>query len=388
MAKNRNALGAGIFMVLTVAAGIAIVIGIAGSGSLTQKYSTYEIGFSLQDNLGGLARGDDVRLGGWKVGAVRDIYVKRIPDGKCQIIVAIALPDQYKLTQNAQIEVATSLTGTTALNVTDLGSGVELASGQVLPGTPDFLTVLKGKVTVLLPKLNDDLDQFHATLNTFQKAGSITVDVHELAADLHVRLQQLTDSATAALDSIRDLVGPSTGDFHQAVANVRDITGGLKTNIPPLTKSLQKLFDQLNATVAKVQGTLDGLKPAVANANDALAGAQSIIARNQGRVDEIIVGLKKTADNLSEASIEIRHSPWRLLYKPTPDEAANMNLYDAARQFADGAGDLSDAATALRDALKDKNANPAKVQKLYDDLSEQFKKFNTAEDDLWKKVRE
>jgi hypothetical protein len=30
---------------------------------------------------------------------------------------------------------------------------------------------------------------------------------------------------------------------------------------------------------------------------------------------------------------------------------ANLNLYDSARQFADGAGSLNDAALALRDAL-------------------------------------
>ena len=74
MAKNRNALGAGIFMVISLAGAIAIVIGIAGSGQFTQHFATHMVSFKLQDNLGGLRKGDDVRLGGLKVGSVENIF--------------------------------------------------------------------------------------------------------------------------------------------------------------------------------------------------------------------------------------------------------------------------------------------------------------------------
>ena len=66
----------------------------------------------------------------------------------------------------------------------------------------------------------------------------------------------------------------------------------------------------------------------------------------------------------------------------------NLNLYDSARQFADGASDMSDAAEALRDALKDPNAEPERIQKLVNTLDEKFLHFNKVEAELWKQVKE
>ena len=102
----------------------------------------------------------------------------------------------------------------------------------------------------------------------------------------------------------------------------------------------------------------------------------------------MIASLKTTGDNLKFASAEIRRSPWRLLYKPGPGEMANLNLYDSARQFADGAGQLNDAATALRDALKDPSIDQASVQKLVDRLDKQFASFNEVEQQLWTQVKQ
>ena len=102
----------------------------------------------------------------------------------------------------------------------------------------------------------------------------------------------------------------------------------------------------------------------------------------------MIASLKETGDNLKFGTAEIRRSPWRLLYKPSAGEMANLNLYDAARQFADGAGDLSDAATALRDALNAGDASDTDLQKLIEKLDKSFANFSSVEADLWKKVRE
>ena len=101
-----------------------------------------------------------------------------------------------------------------------------------------------------------------------------------------------------------------------------------------------------------------------------------------------IASLKTTGDNLKAASSEIRHSPWRLLYKPGPGEVSNLNLYDTARQFSDGANGLSEAATALRDALKNPNVEKEEVQKLVDKLDKSFDHFGSVEDELWKQVKQ
>jgi hypothetical protein len=66
---------------------------------------------------------------------------------------------------------------------------------------------------------------------------------------------------------------------------------------------------------------------------------------------------------------------------------ANLNTYDTMRQFAEGAESLQDAAGALRDALADKNADPADVKKLMDNLNDTFAKFQAVQAKLFDQVK-
>ena len=67
---------------------------------------------------------------------------------------------------------------------------------------------------------------------------------------------------------------------------------------------------------------------------------------------------------------------------------ANLNLFDAARAFAEGANEMSDAATALRDALSDPAAKPELIENLVQQLDKSFGEFKTVEDELWQRVRD
>ena len=102
----------------------------------------------------------------------------------------------------------------------------------------------------------------------------------------------------------------------------------------------------------------------------------------------IVSSLKATSDNLKYATVEIRHSPWRLLYQPKPGEVANLNIYDSVRQFAEGADSLDNAASALRDVLKDPNADPAQVKRLMQHLNDSFDSFQQIQNKLWNDIKE
>src|SRR2546423_14391728 len=73
MPKDRNAFLAGLFMLVSIALIIATVIGIKGAGRLTDPTDVRTVRFALGDNIGGLRVGDDVRVGGLKVGVVKDV---------------------------------------------------------------------------------------------------------------------------------------------------------------------------------------------------------------------------------------------------------------------------------------------------------------------------
>jgi ABC-type transporter Mla subunit MlaD len=133
---------------------------------------------------------------------------------------------------------------------------------------------------------------------------------------------------------------------------------------------------------------MDDVKKTAEHTRDMTASANSVITGNQGKISGMIASLKATGDNLKNASAEIRRSPWRLLYTPKKDEMNNLNVYDSARQFAEGANDLNDAAQALRDALHDKAVQPEEIRLLMDKVEKSFSKFNAVEQKLWTEVKE
>ena len=63
MAKQRNALRAGIFIVVSIALTIFVILAIAGTGRFTRKYAIYEVIFRAERRHRRFAPGDDVASG-------------------------------------------------------------------------------------------------------------------------------------------------------------------------------------------------------------------------------------------------------------------------------------------------------------------------------------
>src|SRR3954466_9325079 len=142
MNKKRNALRAGIFIVLSILLAITIIIGIKGLDRLLDPVDTRHVRFTLQDDLGGLRVGDDVRIGGYKVGEVREIEVvppsdpriaksprsnpSTAPIDQPQILVTFAVPKKYEIKDGARVGIQGTVTGASWLNFDSLGTGQKI----------------------------------------------------------------------------------------------------------------------------------------------------------------------------------------------------------------------------------------------------------------------
>jgi hypothetical protein len=133
---------------------------------------------------------------------------------------------------------------------------------------------------------------------------------------------------------------------------------------------------------------MEDIQKTVANTKDLSGSLKGVVGGNESKLQGIIDSLKLTGENLKATSAEVRRSPWRLLYKPGPNEVANLTLYDSARQFADGANELNDAASSLRDALKTGTASPPEVKAMVDRLERSFDRFREVEGKLWSEVKQ
>lgn len=403
MAKPRNALRAGVFMMVSVALIIFVIITISGAAKFTQSFTTYGISFDLKDDVGGLRQGDDVRIGGVKAGSVREIKIDPERDA---VVVYIDVPSKYILAKDAEVRVQHGLTGSASVNIEGFGTGPRLASGEYIVGEPDQLAGLLHQIAALRPditqtltniklasvKLNTDLDKLGNASDAFTQTG---LEASSTIESLHVRIPEIIDryesvvqAADRMLDAIRDFVGPSSRDFHQTVANLNHITGDLKVELPDVMQKLDDALGKASVVVDRAQGAMRDIQAAAKNLHSATGTLDSVLTDNRGKLNAIIESLRATGQNLKDASIEIRHSPWRLLYQPKPGEVANLNIYDSVRQFAEGADDLDDAATSLRDVLKDPNADPEQVKRMMLHLNQSFAQFEMVQEKMWKDIKD
>ncbi|HEX8913880.1 MAG TPA: hypothetical protein VF796_16140, partial [Humisphaera sp.] len=232
--------------------------------------------------------------------------------------------------------------------------------------------------TNTVPKANATLDSFKATGDA---STGLVNDVRGRVPDVVARYNKVTDSTAAMMQSITDMIGPATTDWKGLLANLNKASGTIAEKLPGMLAKIETSLDS-------AQGALADIRTTTANTKELSESLKTVIGRNEGRLEAIITGLKTTSDNLKATSAEVRHSPWRLLYKPGPGEVQNLTTYDTARQFAEGAGELNDAATALRDTLKTGQAKPEEVQQLLNKLDQSFGKFREVEGRLWKEVRQ
>jgi phospholipid/cholesterol/gamma-HCH transport system substrate-binding protein len=389
MGNKRDALRAGIFMLVSLALILFVIVAISGMGRFTQSFNIYRIKFSLGDDIGGLRAGDDVRLGGLKVGTVTDIRIaQEIP----AVVVYVEVPAKYRLGGDADVEVQRGLTGTAAINIQSFGTGPQIASGDFLQGQPDPLAGLISNLKIASVKLNTDLDKLGTTADSFSATGFAATST---VGELHVRLPEIIDeyksvtqAAVKMLEVIRGFVGPSSGDFHQTVANLKQVTGDVRDRLPDVLDRTRGILAKVDIAVGRASDAMKSIVATADNARAATGSLRSVLVDNHAKLQQIITSLAATSDNLKYASTEIRHSPWRLLYQPKPDEMANLNTYDSVRQFAEGANSLDDAAASLRDALNDPNADPAQVKLLMDHLNDSFAKFQQVQDKLWNQVKQ
>jgi ABC-type transporter Mla subunit MlaD len=158
--------------------------------------------------------------------------------------------------------------------------------------------------------------------------------------------------------------------------------------LPGILDRLHGVLGKTDIAVGRAAQAMTDIESTAVNTRDLTASLRSVITDNRGKLDTIIASLHATSENLKYASIEIRHSPWRLLYQPKPDEMTNLNIYDSVRQFAQGADSLDDAAEALRDALRDKNADPQQVKKLMDHLNDSFAQFQQVQQKMWSDIKQ
>src|SRR5262249_999328 len=154
MKNERNALKAGLFIVVSVALIIAVTIGIKGMARFLEPTTKRVARFDMSANVGGLSRGDEVRIGGAKVGIVDDGQIQG--DAKAPgIVIVFSVPTRYVVNKDALLRIESTVTGVSVLNFESLGTGSPAGENDVIAGQGSALSALIGSGSDIAAAIKD-----------------------------------------------------------------------------------------------------------------------------------------------------------------------------------------------------------------------------------------
>lgn len=400
MATQRENVRAGIFVLMGVVLGMVGVYLLTDFRSWFEDRQTVRVFYHLDDGLRGLKPGAQVTLGNVPVGEVIGLADFERDGQIVGQVVTLELPAKYRLRSDARIELDVPTFGSgTKLNITNLGVSPQ-------PYSPD--TVIPGSIASnplaqdVVANTGIDAQRREQVRQIIDNVAAITAtlrqDLPQLtggAKNLLARLEPLVEQAQAAVSDVQATLADagsvvtrlkdrSTHWFERLdriTESVDDAAARLNTLLADKDADLREVIEQVRAMTTQLnQQALPALEAALDDARAAAAEARLAMVSQRPVIERTLANLQLASGQLKLAMIEVRRSPWRLLYRPDKAEIADDNLYDAARSFAMGASALDATAASLRAMVEDPALDDAQTLKaMLDYLQAVFDKFREVE---------
>jgi len=423
---GRQNFVAGLFVLAGVALAVATLV-IIQQLTLSPRVP-YQIEFTVEEGVGGLATGSDVQVGGLsrgKVAAVTPRYEDAGSGGSgtgrrmSGVVVSVEIDESIEIFSDATVLRMSPLLGTTGfLNFTSLGGGPgasRLVAGGTLDARPSpgmLATIVGGQnaeavgtmisnverlSTVLGDQVPKDYDEF--VRPALRDAGAVVKGVREKWPDWSGNVTTTLDNASTASGALVTGIDRANTLVETAQQPVERLSGLVDENAPAVTETVQnaleisrqvdELVKQLEAeALPRVIALLDGARRTLDGASNTLERIEPEILRQMPQVRAIVSNIREASAELKLSMIEIRRNPWRLLFQPSTEIVGNENLFAAARNFAIAAGDLKVAGEAFEEVLAaDPDAlaeDPELAASLRDALRDQFRRYERAQRDLFR----
>ena len=301
--RERNPVIVGAISLLVLAA--LLIAGFkAGSLPLIGSGDTYYASFK---DASGLAKGNEVRIAGVRVGKVTSIGLK---DGEVRVGFKVKTDHRFGTQTGADIKIKTLL-GATFLALDPAGPG-QLSKGSTIPSSRTnsaynvvdaFSGLAKRAGTIKLPQLRKSLNTLaDATATTPESFKSALSGVSRLSTNVAARddqinslLKHLKKVSAIAADRDDDIVSlMKDGDvLLRALVQRRQAVHRLLTSTSSLSTQLTALVKQSRAD----------LKPALRN----LSGVVDVLLKNQNNLDE---SLRMLAPFYKVFTNTIGNGPW------------------------------------------------------------------------------
>jgi ABC-type transporter Mla subunit MlaD len=388
--KSRNNVIAGTFILSILAVGIAVIIVLSGWNPFVQK-GNYALRFTVEEGIGGLAQGSNVKIGGLNKGMVLSVDpVFTDPGNKGNsldsILVKFEMDDDVTLYPNAEVTRYMPLLGGSAwLNFTSLGGPTPSSPDEkpLAPGSE--LTAASGggiMATLLGPTdakkasaAMQNIEDFTQFLTQVPKEWNAEVipmltdarnTIGKVQNDYDLWSQKIgatignIDQASAKLDAAMDDAGPMLAGANQGMTRINGI---LEENTPRIDEAMQNILAMSDdgrevlgefrtKTMSQVDQILvNGLK-GVQSLDNSLAKINDELTIRMPDVSMMLANLRQATSQLKLTTLEVRRNPWKLLYTPTSEVLEHENLYESARSYVMATSELESAALAFKSVFE------------------------------------
>ena len=295
---------------------ILIITGLLtfGSGKFLKNLDNNVLFF--QGNAKGLNIGAPVNFRGVKIGSVKNIqlvYDVSTDEAFVEVLVEIEGDAFHDVESQPGVNRAAGKDVLTYL-IDELGLRAKLANLSLVTGQLyielDFFPDTEAKLYCF----NSKYDEFPTLPSTIEELENILRTAVDNLKDLPFR--EILDKLASAVDSISSALDkPAIKDtpevLHQALVNLRDLTGKLNEQVTPLTQSLTQSSAEANATLADVRQIMRNERGEIVrlaeSAESAANQARKVLKQTEGVVSAVdTVAIDRLVQELSRAAVSIR----------------------------------------------------------------------------------
>jgi phospholipid/cholesterol/gamma-HCH transport system substrate-binding protein len=307
MNSTREQALVGIFVLVAAALLIGTILAVSGTfSSGGVPYHTYF------KSAGGLVPGAMVRYGGMEAGKVDGVHVD--PKDSTRIEVDFRVRPNIPVKTDSVAKI--SALGALSDNYVEIGTGTK--NGQLAPSGSE----LKSAETLGIGDLGDMI-------------GSLTPIAKQTMQTLNQRLTELQVTIARVNDLLNDRnranIGGSLGNLNAMLAEDRPKVSASLTNVQTATAKLAPLLDNLKTTMDEANTTLGHvdslvvenrqdirtivveLKQTLLTASSLMEQLKSTTDNNSDNIDQIIMNLRATTQNMKELTDSLKANPSLLL---------------------------------------------------------------------------
>lgn len=415
---KRNTVLAGSLVLMAIVGCLVAIIVLGGALEVLGKRE-YIVRFPMETGVGGLVEGSAVQVGGFEVGAVRNV-TPVIQDGVFAeaLDVHISIDDRVRFRQGARGLLQRPLVGgLSSINFRNLGDpdAPVLDEGAVLPGAVapaeilasagygerqadalrelieaaregaanfrDVSTRLRDDVTPRIDNIFASVENDYPTWSqdvtaTLDSVNRATTRAPDIAQDIETAINSIRQDANRATDAIVS----NGAAFEDTLATMTGFIDELEQSRNSAESFLRQLDEDLApAALTLVQDTQN----AIAEADAVVERAAAVLGEQSPTIRRTLANVRLASQELRFFTAEVRRSPWRLLYRPDQRELEYELLYDTARRYAAAIADLRETTASLEAVLASDNprlaGEGADVEQLVNSINDAAERYRQAE---------